>query len=731
MTLLHPAQAQSLTCDISGLTSHSTPVTQTRSTAPITDLPIELRAAGAETSNDGWHSLTGNVEIVQGDRTIRTDTLRVNSVTREMTASGLFRFEDSTLFLTGNDASLQRTGSAEIDQAGFLLKSNAGRGTADTIRLASNGDLSLDRVSYTTCPAATTGWELKLSDLDIDQATHTGTGRNVRLEFKGVPIFYTPWISFPVSNERKSGFLFPSFGGSSRGGDAISVPWYWNIAPNYDDTLTPSYITNRGLKIDNEFRYLGQTSRATLVTDYLPHDNSLKTWRGSIGLDYENNFNDSLQLTIKGNSVSDHQWYEDFGTNSGITSRPFAESLVALSAHSAHWYGELELQHLETLDDRITQIDRPFTQIPRLRIHGRETLVGKINFSLDSELTHFNRGLIDVVTPAYNTSGSRLYLNPSLTLPLTKSGMYLTPSLGWHYTRYQLNRSNDANVSPSLSGTIFSVDTGLTFERLTQSEHHTQTLEPRLLYAYIPYRDQSQLPTAFDTVIPDLNLVQLFRTNRFVGPDRLGDTHQISTGITTRLLNNQDGSQYLVGTFGQAFYLKTPCISSLLQTQCTSQQTASKSSDLIGELSLSAYRNININLGTQWTPEKNHTQRSNLFIQYRSDNNHILNLGYRYDWQTLEQWESSIAWPVNAAWSGYGRVVYSQLDRKFLDHFAGLEYRSCCFNIRAVVGRTITTRSGEYDTQYKLQLDLKGLSSIGTADAFLTGGIAGYSAEHH
>ena len=731
ISLFPVVHAQSLTCDISGNASHTTPVTQISRNAPMAELPIELKADGAETGNDGWNSLTGNVEIIQGDRTIRTDKLQVNSMTKEMTASGLFRFEDSTLFLTGNDASLQRTGSAEVDQAGFLLKSNAGRGTAQTIHLAANGNLSLDKVKYTTCPVAATDWELKLSDLDINQTTHTGTGRNVRLEFKGVPIFYTPWISFPVGNERKSGFLFPSFGGSTRGGDAISIPWYWNIAPNYDDTLTPSYITNRGFKVDNEFRYLGHTSRATVVTGYLPHDNNLKEWRGSVGLTYENNFNDALQLSIDGNTVSDHRWYEDFGTSSAITSLPFAESTVALSAHLTHWYGQLELHHLETLDDRIARIDRPFTQVPRLSLYGRETLPFGIRFSMDSELAHFNRGLIKDSTQTHNTSGTRLYLNPSLTLPLGTPGMYLTPSVGWHYTRYQLNSSNDQKPTPSLSGALYSLDTGLIFERLTQSEQHIQTLEPRLLYVYVPYRNQSNLPSAFDTAIPDLNLVQLFRTNRFIGPDRLGDTHQISAGFTTRLLSTIDGSQYLTGTFGQAFYLKTPCITSLLQTQCSALQAPAKSSDLISELSLSAYRNLNINLGTQWTPEKNHTQRSNVFVQYRSDNNHIVNLGYRYDWQTLEQWESSIAWPLNAAWSGYGRVVYSQLDGKFLDHFAGLEYRSCCFNIRAVVGRTITTRSGEYDTQYKLQLDLKGLSSIGTADAFLTGGIAGYSAERH
>jgi LPS-assembly protein len=721
--------AQALSCPVSSSASVTGAASRVAK-QNIADLPIELLADGSSIDPNGWSSLNGNVNLRQGDRSVSADALRYNMQTSEMVASGKFTLEDSTLFLSGSDASLDSAGGAQVAQANFLLKDNAGRGTAQSLQLSPQGNLLLNTLSYTTCPAGAPAWELKLSTLDINQEARTGSGRNVRLEFKGVPIFYTPWISFPVGNQRKSGFLFPTFGGSSRGGNSLAVPWYWNIATHFDDTITPSYDSSRGFKLDNEFRYLGNTSKATLITGYLPNDRRTGEWRGAASLSYRNDLNDSLRLDLNGNSVSDNTWYEDFGSSSELTSQVYLTRSLTLSTQSPRWRGELRLQNLQTLDDGIALVDRPYTELPRLSVSGQEILPGGIEFKLQSELSYFSRGLVDVTTQTDSVTGARLYLHPTLALPLTKLGMYLVPKVGWHYSRYQLsNTATEAARKPTLSAPIYSLDSSIVLERLAGShQQRLYTLEPRLLYVYVPYRDQSQLPTAFDTDVPDLSLVQLFRPNRFVGPDRLGDTNQLSAGVTTRLLSTTDGTQYLSGTLGQAFYFSTPCITSLTQTRCDATAVAEGSSDLIGELSLTAYHNFSVNLGIQWDPTLSRNERGDAFIQYRMDNSHIINLGYRYDRNEVEQWESSFTWPISSAWSGYGRAVYSRLDDKFLNYFSGLEYRSCCFNLRAVVGRGITTRSGEYDTQYKLQLELKGLSSVGTADAFLESSIAGYSA---
>jgi LPS-assembly protein len=731
LVMPHAANAQALMCPAYGGNSiaSSTVARQPISLVETAKMPVNLQADSWEATVNGAITLTGNVQATQGERSMSADTLRYNQSTQEILASGTVQYSDSTLEVSGSGANMSSTGSAQIGKASFILKSSAGRGTAENIKLSPDGQLALDSVRYTTCPPGSTGWELRLSDLDINQQTSTGTGRNVRLEFQGIPIFYTPWISFPVGNQRKSGFLFPSFGGSSRGGSALSVPWYWNIAANIDDTITPTFDTARGFKLDNEFRYLGRSSKGTLMTGYLPHDSNTGSWRGLAQLNYRNDFTEVLRLDIDAAEVRDTRWFEDFGQTRDSTSLVYLNRLASISAHSDNWHAELNFQNLQVIDTTTPLSNRPYTRLPQFTLLGHEALPFGVDFNLDGELSYFTRGETDNVTQTKSVTGGRLYLNPELSMPLRSRGMYVTPSASWHYSRYQLqNVAADAQRSPELSAPTYALDTGMVFERLGGSrQQRLYTLEPRLLYSYVPYRAQTDIPL-FDTGMPDFNLVQLFRTNRFIGPDRLGDTHQLSAGVTTRMLDAADGRQFLSGTIGQAYYFKTPCVTSLVQTTCANALASDRSSDLIGQLSLSAYKNWTLNLGMQWDPGQGHSERGDLFLQYHPAGNRTVNLGYNYQRDSVDQWVSSFAWPLSSTWSGYGRVVYSHLDRKFLDHFAGLEYRSCCWNIRAVVGRAVTTRTGEFDTQYKLQLELKGLSSVGTADTFLEGTIPGYSA---
>ncbi len=732
--LIVPAivMAQVQTCPDNSSSQGTVPASRKNSTlAESAQLPIELQADSWDAAINGEINLTGNVQAQQGERAVSADALRYNTVTRELVANGRVQYEDSLLQLSGSDANMSSDGGAQVAEAGFMLKASAGRGTADRIQVTPQGNVALEDVTYTTCPTGSTDWELKLSDLDINQQTHTGTGRNVRLEFQGIPIFYTPWISFPVGNERKSGFLFPSFGGSSRGGNSLAIPWYWNLAANYDDTLTPIYDTRRGFRLDNEFRYLGESSKGQLITGYLPHDNKTHDWRGFVELSYRNDFTDALRLNLNASEVRDSKWFEDFGQTRDSTSQVYLNRTLSLGAYGQHWQSQLSFQNLQVIDSTIAASDRPVTLLPQLSVSGHEMLPFNLDLALDSELSYFTRDTVDG-NGAKLPTGARLNLMPTLSMPLRAPGMYVTPTASWHYTHYQLQNPTGSSA-PTLSAPAYSLDSGLIFERLSGSkQQRLYTLEPRLLYSYVPYRQQSDIPV-FDTGMPDFNLVQLFKANRFIGPDRLGDTNQLSAGITTRMLNVGDGTQFLSGTVGQAYYFKTPCVTSLIQTTCSNTQTSDRSSDLIAQLSLTAYKHWTVNIGLQWDPGRGLSKRGDVSLQYRPSGESTINFGYNTQRDTnldvsVEQWISSFAWPVSTRWSAYGRVVYSQLDKKFLDHFAGLEYRSCCWNIRAVVGRAVTTRTGEYDTQYKLQLELKGLSSVGTADTFLESSIPGYSA---
>ena len=765
-----PALAQ--TCPDSGSTGTERPAPVTTH-VDFSKLPVQFNFAEGSSVLNGESHLVG-AQVSQGERSLSADALHYDFATKIIKADGNVTYEDAQLRVSGSDADMDSQAGVQFNQARFAMKNRAGRGSADHIQLTSSGNLHLDDVRYTTCPANKPDWELKLSDLDINQTSRTGTGRNVRLEFKDIPIFYTPWISFPVGDERKSGFLFPNFRSSSRGGYSLLIPWYWNIAPNYDATFTPIIDSARGVELNTEFRYLSELSKGTILADYLPHDpvqlntgsngssdgNIVRTWRGLFQVKHQTDFKPNLRLQLDASTVSDNHWFEDFGQSRDETSQVYLPQVLNVSAYSDDWVGNFTVQNLQILDDKTVNSDpdtRPYTIAPQISVSGHERqLPFGFDFDFDGELSYFtrdNRLASNAAGYDPNITGARLYAAPTLSLPLRAAGMYVIPRTSWRYTAYHLNPNqayqaqhpeSTLDRSPTLSAPVSNLDMGMTFERLSVGDQRLYTLQPRVLYSYIPYRTQATLPV-FDTGLPDFNLVQLFRVDRFIGNDRVGDANQISTGVTTRMLDGHSGRQFLSGTLGQAFYLRSPCVTTVSSDVCDSR-TSTHSSQMVGQVALSAYRNWTASLGIQWDPTRARTERSEVNFQYLPGHDRVVNLSYRYARgnpainsaaavnsvlagnNQVDQWETSFAWPIGMSWSTYGRVVYSNLDKELHDYLGGLEYRSCCWNLRLVYGRSITTRQGTYDTRASLQFEFKGLGSAGTADAFLQSVIPGYSA---
>jgi LPS-assembly protein len=267
------------------------------------------------------------------------------------------------------------------------------------------------------------------------------------------------------------------------------------------------------------------------------------------------------------------------------------------------------------------------------------------------------------------------------------------------------------------------LDAGLVFERDSGTRGQRRiTLEPRLLYLYTPFREQDALPI-FDTARPDLNILQLFSTNRFIGADRVGDANQVSVGVTTRLFDGRTQGQFLAATFGQTFYFETPRV--VLPGEPPSTR---RRSDVVAQLALAPYRNWSVDMGLQWNPQSRDHERSQLRLQYRPDAERVLNFAYRFQRERLEQGEVSGAWPIGQRWNLFARMVYDLQDNQSLERFAGLEYKACCWRLRAVARRFVSSRTGERDTGIYLQLELNGLASVGTpADAFLERAIRGYA----
>jgi LPS-assembly protein len=681
------------------------------------DPSIDITSDTGELGRAGDASLSGNVQIRMGQRLLTADAAQIDAEKRSVSLQGQVEYLDPTLHVRGQGGGFSPDGG-NFEGAEFELLDRSARGAAQDMRLRDRTVLDLDGVRYTACPPGNEDWMFQAGQISINQETRIGTGRDVRLEFKGVPILYSPWITFPVGDERKSGLLFPTIGSSSKTGTQIAVPWYWNIAPNRDATVTTRYFSSRGLRLDPEFRYLTERSRGELRAEYLFDDLEDGGSRSFVDLRNVTHLEPRTRLLLDGAYASDDDYFEDFGVGFEGTSVTFLGQLAEARSDTRHWSFVGRVQNYQVLDRSLPDEDQPYSILPQLAATGRwQDLGAGFGGTVRAEAVNFQRETAP--------DGARFDVEPTLDWRAARNGTYLAASAGWRATAYTLSDTEPGiDESPTRSLPLFSLDSGFMLERDAGSRgQRLQTLEPRALFLYVPYRDQDALPV-FDTGIPDLNLVQLFRTNRYVGADRVGDANQLSFGVTSRLLESGGGRQLLSATLGQAFYFEDP------RVRLPDEPVRNRStSDLIAEVELAAYKHWNARFGYQWNPDETRSEKSEFYLQYRPASDHVINAGYRFRRDLLEQFDVSVAWPITGQWRGFGRWVYSLREEKTLDQFIGLEYGSCCWALRVITRRFVSSRTGDTDTSIGLQLELKGLSSVGVDnEAFLRDAIRGYSA---
>jgi len=680
------------------------------------ELPVQVKSGSAEMTREGDAKLSGGVAISQGDREVTAESATYDASERRFEVEGNVEYRSPEVRLKGGTGSWNALGTGKFTGAEFELPQRPARGSATELEMTDQGEIKMQDVRFTTCPAGNTDWELRASSIDIDQRTQQGKGRNVRVDLKGIPILYTPVISFPVGNIRKSGFLFPSFGNSDKSGFEIGVPYYYNLAPNYDLTLTPFLLSRRGFGVGVDYRYLTDRSRGKLDNSYLPGDDLAGNDRRLSTLWHRTDFTDQLRLEADLSDVSDTSYFEDFGLGPDGTSITFLDRHIHLAWLGERWRLDGEVQDFQTIDLAVDPLDRPYSRLPQIAFTGLWPMAGGFEASLDAETVWFERSA--------GVTGLRTDATPQIAWALRGPGYHFEPSAAFRATSYELSdTAPGADESPDRTAPILSLDTGLVFER--EAGEHGQfvhTLEPRLRYNWIPFRDQDDLPL-FDTALPDLNLVQLFRTNRYVGADRLGDANELAAGLTTRLLRAESGQQYLTATVGQRFYFDSPRV--VLPGEVPEKRSAS---NMVGEVELTAWRNWSSRVAMEWDYEASNTLRGEASVQYKPSPDTVVNVGYRYRESLLEQWDAGFAWRISENWQLYAREVYSTKEDKSLDRFAGFEYAGCCWSVRLLARNYVSNRTGESDKSVLLQVELKGLSSVGTEnDTFLERGIRGYS----
>ena len=659
---------------------------------------------------------SGDVELQYGERRIIADEVRYDAGTGRLNASGNVRYADPRIELTGRQGEFE-TGDAtgNFVSTSFRLPQRDGRGEAQQIWTPSDNIVELRDVSYTTCPVDKDDWVLLAPRVTLNRENGVGVGRNVQLRFKGVPVLYAPYLSFPIEDQRKSGILVPDVGRSDSSGFDMSVPIYWNMAPNRDLIFTPRLLGKRGVQFDAAFRYLWPRSSGELNAVYLPSDDLVNATRSHTRFKHRTNFGTGWGLDASLEHVSDDRYFEDLAGSLGAASPTHLERRGDLRYRGETWRLLARTQGFQTLAANITEDNRPYERVPQFLANGSWNNFAGTKVGLRAEVVNFQR--------RSGVTGLRLDLRPDVSLPVGGPGFSITPRLELRHTQYQLsNRVDNADRTPTVTAPVLSIDSRAFFERPVGGVGKlTQTLEPRVQYTHIPFRDQSNIPI-FDSGEPDFNNVQLFRQNRFTGGDRLGDTDKLSIGVTSRLLNFGDGREYLTATLGQALFLSDRAVS-----LPDGASPVADSSNMIAEVGMNFSRRWNADVGYQWDPEATQSSKAEVRVQFRPDDERIVNLAYRFRRQELEQSDLSFAWPVSSRWNFVGRWNYSLQDDKTLERFAGVEYETCCWVARVVSRNFVNSRDGSRDTAVFTQIHFKGLASVGgRADLLLENGILGY-----
>jgi len=644
----------------------------------------------------------GAVQMRKGDQSIRADRLRYIEGTRDIDAQGSVELEEAGSKMAGPYLRLNMdTNIGVMDQPTFFLSENDARGGAEVMHIHDKQHFTLDKASYTTCPAGNQDWVLRVDELGIDKSRQVGTAHHAWIEFKNIPILYSPWMDFPLNDQRKSGFLSPIFGGTVNGGSELTLPYYWNISANRDATIAPRYMLKRGLMFNNEFRYLEPKYTGEVHVDALFHDELTNDRRSFFSLKHSQDISARLSGEINFNRVSDDSYFRDLANEVNATSQVNLLREGVLSYNRIWWQGTVRAQLFQTLQDPEAPILAPYKRLPEVTINAQKIKYGA-NLDFEGEFVDFSHPSLP--------NGRRLVLNPGISYPLLSSdAYYVTPKIALHSTQYVMGVNNtSALVNSSRTLPILSVDSGLVLEREWEGlgKEYVQTLEPRAFYVYIPYEDQSLMPN-FDSAPADFNFTQIFTENRFSGSDRVGDTNQVTLAMTSRLLEQGNGKERLRMMLGERFSFTSP------KVNLAAPATTLNKSDILLAASGRITNEWSLDSEIQFDPNQSHTQRYNFSAKYRPESGKALNFGYRFLRSTLRQVDVSTQWPLFSRWHGVGRWNYSLQDGLILEAMAGLEYNQDCWALRLVAQR-FATATQQSNVGFFVQLELNDMVKMGS-----------------
>jgi LPS-assembly protein len=706
--------------------------------------PLNIRADYGENYEQEVSAFLGNVDITRGDQHLQAEKANYDSFSNVMDAQGHVLYSDAEVALFSRSAQVQLgTDKARLRDALFIEPSVPLRGTARSVYRDSKNFSRYDDVAYTSCRPGNQDWVMHGSQLKMNRDTGKGAIKNAWLEFKGLPVMYVPYLSFPVDNRRLTGFLSPSWGNTKKNGFDLNVPFYWNIAPNYDATLWARYLAKRGSLFGGKFRYLTPITKGQVTAEVVPHDSeeSRTRWAGS--LINNTSFNEHWSSMTELNQVSDDKYLGDLNSPLGINTSSYNHSYSNLTYNAAD-FSSLGLgvssvalwDYWQNIDPAISDIYSPYQRLPQilLKLNKPLTFMPGLLAGMTSEYAYFHH------SSRFDT-GSRINLQPYITYPIETAGAFVKPKLALQQTEYVLN-NRAAGLPGGISRTvpIASVDSGLVFERGIGSGDSTyvHTVEPRLFYVYIPYTNQDDIPI-YDTALWDTNFISLFQENRFTGSDRVGDANQVTAALTSRLLQGGSGRELLSLSVGEIFYFQDRKVSQPTLDVTTGILTPGPTqtdnfSNIVTQLKGQLTDSVSFDTGLQWSSNDGNIDRGNAAIRYRDETNTIFNASYRYRRDAVDPTtelihlaDFSFRLPILDDWNAIARWQYSILDNLTLESFAGLEKESCCWRFRVLGRRYLNGVDTAPQNAVFVQVELKGLGSFGQdLDDFMEKSIYGY-----
>ena len=667
--------------------------------------------------------LRGHVRLQQPGSRLLADRVDYDRAHAHATASGALFIEQPELRLVAEKGDYYPdTHRGSLEKVDYRLLEPRARGTSDRAELLDRQHSRFEKITFTTCPPGNRGFLVRADQMKVDREKQVAEFRNARLDFLGLPIFYSPWLSVPLTDARKSGFLAPTLALSSTNGWDLTVPYYFNLAPNYDATLMPRIISERGLLLGGEFRFLYPPHNGVVRAEILPSDRKYdgKEPRGAFRAQTRSSFAPGFYADADINWVSDKQYLRDLGQSLAVTSTSFLRNRLALEYHRRDWDLVGEVRHYQTLNEAIAASSRPYSLLPRVNFHWeRRPGPATLDYRFDAEFVHFQRD--DSIT------GQRVDLLPRVSLPLRRPWGYLEPGVNLRYTTYNLqDQLPGLDGAPDRFTYTATLDGGLYFDRpaILLGTDTTITLEPRAFYVYTPYRNQDDIPL-FDTGLLDFTFDNLFRGNRFNGPDRVGDANQLSLALTGRIVGDALGRELLRASIGQIFYFADRRV----QLHPTDAPVDTGSSSIIAELVTEIFPQWLLRAGVQYDPHHPQRKLRQGLAQatWHGEGEKRFHVAWRLREEKLEQTDIAAIWPVSERLNLIGRWYYSVQESRTLEAVGGVEYSNCCWRARSVLRRFLEGPGDTYNTTILFELELKGLGVLGhNIDKFLDRTIYGY-----